>query len=59
VHLVGGIVGTLLIGLVARPRAPAASPACSTAADSTSCGARPSVRARFCSTRPSVQLSWP
>ena len=58
VHLVGGIVGTLMIGLVAAPEAGQALPVCSTAADSTSCGVRPSVLGRFCSTARSGRLSW-
>ncbi len=32
--------------------------ACSTAAESISCGARQSVRSRFCATRSSLRLSW-
>ena len=37
VHLVGGLVGTILIGLFADPASPAGVAACSTAAASTSC----------------------
>jgi hypothetical protein len=49
VHLVGGLVGTLLIGLLATATRRPASTACSTAAASTSCGAgrRCGSRARF------------
>ena len=41
VHLVGGVIGTLLIGFLASDSMPnARSTACSTAAASTSCGGR-------------------
>ena len=38
VHLVGGLFGTLMVGLVATAEAPAAVPACSTAAAFDQCG---------------------
>ena len=48
VHLVGGLFGTLMVGLVATAKRPRPFPVCSTAAASTSCGDRPWVRSRFC-----------
>ena len=58
VHLVGGIVGTLGIGLIAtRRRAARAWTACSTAAGSTSSAGRRSAAARCSSTRSSCRAS--
>ena len=53
VHLVGGLVGTLLIGFFASATHRPGSTACSTAAASTSCGARPSARSPCSSSRSS------
>ena len=62
VHMVGGLTGTLLIGFLAAPQAPArvkgVSADCSTAVDSINCGARQSVRSRFSRTRSLLRLSW-
>ena len=49
VHLVGGLWGTLAVGL-SPERRQLVSTACSTAAVSTSCGGRPSVRSPSSST---------
>ena len=60
VHLVGGLFGTLMVGLVATAgSARRQSTACSTAAAPISCGDRPSAPSLFWVTRPSSRLSWP
>lgn len=57
VHLVGGIVGTLMVGLVATAEAPRVLSDCSMVEASTNSGVRQWAPEQYCFTRSSVRPS--